>query len=246
MTHLNFSPPRMWWSWSYWDREWHNTWKVPQLQHHSQWWNLYRKFSKPQVSSHPMYISNVLHVPAMSLHLPDLFLLPSLSSSSRLELSPTHTYHSLISRHSPQLSSLVVREVLLKLQATIAVVEDCEQGYTSLHYNLVKNSQGYTYLPPQSPSWHHGTTSHSQSGDTAVHSCPLWTLWPVWRDPGHDTLSHTSHTTGPLSVSLPSWLSSVLEWVYELHWPARDVCSRWHKEGMDLIHQVIRYRIEQQ
>ena len=81
----------MWWSGCYWDCEWHNTWKVPQLQHHSQWWNLYRKCSKPQVSSHPMYISNVLHVPAMSLHLPDFFHLPSLSSFSRLETLSTIT-----------------------------------------------------------------------------------------------------------------------------------------------------------
>ena len=61
-THLNFSLPRMWWSWWFWDCEWCDTWTVQQLQHHRQWWNLYWKRTKPQVSSHP--VSTVLHVPA--------------------------------------------------------------------------------------------------------------------------------------------------------------------------------------
>ena len=60
ISHLIFSPPRVWWSWCYWDCEWYDTWTVPQLQHHCQWWNLYRKCTKPQVSN-PM--STVLHVP---------------------------------------------------------------------------------------------------------------------------------------------------------------------------------------
>ena len=105
-------------------------------------------------------------------------------------------------------------------------------------HTLSNDSLQCTYLPPQSLSWRHGITSHSQSGDTAVHSCPLWTLWPVWRDLGHGTLSHTSHMTSPPSVSLPSLPSSVLEWVYELHWPAHDVCSKWDNRR---CRQVIRY-----